>query len=53
MPELKRKMKKARADWFTLVKERAAWVADAKNGRKLEVDLDEMEKAMAQLRSIH
>ena len=53
VPKLKRELEKAQIEWFTLVKERIAWVADTKKARKLEVDLVEMGKAMTQLRSIH
>ena len=36
-----------------MTKERTAWVSDSKKVRKLEAHLAEMEKAIAQLRSIH
>ena len=53
MPELEKELEKARVEWFTLFKERVVWDADAKNMKKLEADMAEIEKAMSQLQSIY
>ena len=53
MPELEKELKKAHTEWSILTKERTTWVVNSKKARKMEAHLDEMEKAMAQLQSIH
>ena len=47
MLELERELEKARTKFSMYVKEHVVWAIDAKNMKKLEVNIDEMEKAMS------